>query len=129
MKSDQRVMYLEKHIFVSFQVEIVPDELVPGHSQDQEEDDLLVVVRHPQEGVRRRPQSHPVQRRRRPRKGLHRRHPQVHGQEVGRHGNSTRKLRRRKNENEQERMKMPPRFSWPPRQHEEDPPLCFHNIP
>ena len=71
-----------KYLHYMFQVETLSDELVPGHGQDQEEDDLLVVVRHPQEGLRRRPQSHPVERRRRPRKGLHRRHPQVHGQEV-----------------------------------------------
>jgi hypothetical protein len=61
--------------FSFFQVETLPDVLVPRHCQDQEEDDLLFFIRHPEEGLCRRAQGHPVQRRRRPRTVLHRGHP------------------------------------------------------
>ena len=39
------------------QVQAVPDVLVPRLRQDQEEDDLLLLIRHAQEGLRRGPQG------------------------------------------------------------------------
>ena len=43
--------------FLLFQIQALPDVVVPRLRQDQEEDDLLLLLRHAQEGIRRGPQG------------------------------------------------------------------------